>query len=65
MLRYCSSSRIEYISLSNGCIASWANDDDDNVWANDTTNRTGYAGGGLAHENLPPYRTLWYIVRVE
>lgn len=44
---------------------SWANDDDDNVWANDTTNRTSSVGGGKAHENLPPYRTLWYIVRVE
>lgn len=44
---------------------SWANDDNDNVWAGNSTNRTSSTGGGQAHENLPPYRTLWYIIRVE
>ena len=31
---------------------------------NKNTKYTGYAGGGAAHENRPPYYALCYIMRV-
>lgn len=40
-------------------------DRNDHVWHGDKTVNTGSAGGGGAHENLPPYRALQYIMRVE
>lgn len=39
-------------------------DENDSVWHGDKTVSSGAEGGGQAHENLPPYRALQYIMRV-
>jgi microcystin-dependent protein len=39
-------------------------DRNDSVWHGDSTKETGATGGGGAHENLPPFRALHYIMRV-
>jgi len=43
---------------------SWIGDNH-GVWHGDKKVQTDNAGGGKAHENLPPYRALWYIMRTE
>lgn len=48
-----------------------AANDNRGVWSGWTTSQTTGAGGsgtgdkGAPHENLPPYKALWYIMRVE
>lgn len=44
------------------CARGWDRDDD--VWHGDKTASTSSAGGGQSHPNLPPYRALHYIMRV-
>lgn len=51
---------------------SLSSDDNRGVWKGDKNVQTGGTGGtsdsgdhGAPHENLPPYKALWYIVRVE
>lgn len=39
-------------------------DDDGHVWRTTTTRTTDSTGGGLAHENRPPFFALYYIMRV-
>lgn len=41
----------------------WAGDND-GVWQNEKWSSTTSAGGNQPHENLPPYRALFYIKRI-